>query len=242
MAPGSGQQFLTAGCNRLSKRRGAITRGHQTKIADEPILFMKYSLLLIAGFLAASAIVIARPDDGFKPLLNGKNTDGWHLRNPSGHNSWTVEGGILKNTVKTGEHGTDLVTDEKFLNFTVKYEYMVPDNSNSGFYLRGRHEIQILGDHAKGSTSTGGNGALYNFKAPDKFVSKPGGEWQTVEATIIGNKITVIHNGVKTHDNVECNKPTGGELDNKVDQPGPILLQGDHGTVWFRDIRIKPLK
>jgi len=119
---------------------------------------------------------------------------------------------------------------------------MVPDNSNSGFYLRGRHEIQILGDFAKGATGLGGNGAIYNFKSPDKFVSKPGGEWQTAEATIIGNKITVVLNGVKIHDNVECNKPTGGELDNKVGESGPILLQGDHGTVWFRNIYIKELK
>ena len=118
----------------------------------------------------------------------------------------------------------------------------MPDNSNSGFYLRGRHEIQILGDFAKGATSAGGNGGIYSLKAPDKFVSKPGNEWQTAEATIIGNKITVVLNGVKIHDNVECSKPTGGELDNQVDQPGPILLQGDHGTVWFRNMRIKELK
>jgi len=193
--------------------------------------------------LAASLTTLAvAGDDGFRPLFNGTNTTGWHLRKADGHNSWTVENGVLKNTVAKGEHGTDLVTDQKFQNFTVKFEYLVPDNSNSGFYLRGRHEIQILGDFAKGKTGLGGNGALYNFKVPDKFVSKPGGEWQTAEATIVGNKITVVLNGVKIHDNVECNKPTGGELDNKVSEPGPILLQGDHGTVWFRNIQIKELK
>ncbi len=198
-----------------------------------------FPLALLATTLALTA---AADEGGFRPLFNGKNTQGWHLRNPSGHNSWTVENGVLKNTVRKGEHGTDLVTDQKFMNFTVKYEYMVPDGSNSGFYLRGRHEIQILGDYAQGKTALGGNGAIYNFKAPDKFVSKPGGEWQTVEATIIGNKITVVLNGVKIHDNVECNKATGSELDNKVDQPGSIFLQGDHGTVSFRNIEIKELK
>ena len=203
---------------------------------------MKKTLLSLA--LVASSVLIGRPagEDGFRPLFNGKDTSGWHLRNPNGHKSWSVENGILKNTVNKGEHGTDLVTDAKFWNFTVKYEYMVPDNSNSGFYLRGRHEIQILGDYAKGTNTITGNGSIYNFKAPDKFVSKPGGEWQTVKATIIGNKITVTQNGVKTHDNVECNKATGGEIDDNVDQPGPILLQGDHGTVWFRNIQIKDLK
>jgi hypothetical protein len=114
-----------------------------------------------------------------------------------------------------------LVTDDKFWNFTVHYEYMVPDRSNSGFYLRGRHEIQILGDYASGKPGLGGNGAIYQFKAPDKFVSKPAGEWQTVDATIIGNKITVVQNGVKIHDNVECKKATGSEIDNKIDESGP---------------------
>ncbi len=211
-------------------------------IQSRVLLFMKKTFLSLALVASSLALAAAAASDGFRPLFNGTNTHGWHLRNADGHNSWTVEQGILKNTVNKGDHGTDLVTDQKFQNFTVKYEFMVPDNSNSGFYLRGRHEIQILGDFAKGSTGLGGNGALYSMKAPDKFVSKPGGEWQTAEATIIGNKITVVLNGVKIHDNVECNKPTGGELDNQVDQPGPILLQGDHGTVWFRNMQIKELK
>lgn len=199
--------------------------------------------LCASTLLAASlALVYAADDDGFVPLFNGTNTTGWHLRNATGHNSWTVENGILKNTVNQGEHGTDLVTDKKYWNFTVRYEFRVPDNSNSGFYLRGRHEIQILGDFAKGTTSVSGNGALYNFKAPDKFASKPGDQWQTAEATISDSKITMILNGVKIHDNVECRKSTGSELDNNVDQPGAIFLQGDHGTVWFRNLRIKELK
>jgi len=201
---------------------------------------MKKTLLTLTLIVTSLALVGAA-EDGFRPLFNGTNTAGWHLRKADGHNSWTVESGVLKNTVNQGEHGTDLVTDQKFMNFTVKYEFMVPDNSNSGFYLRGRHEIQILGDFAKGATGLGGNGAIYNFKAPDKFVSKPGGEWQTAEATIIGNKITVVLNGVKIHDNVACDKATGSELDNKVDQPGAIFLQGDHGTVWFRNLQIKEL-
>ena len=203
---------------------------------------MKKKLLTLAVAALAVAWIDAAEEEGFRPIFNGKDTTGWHLRNADGHNSWKVEGGILKNIVKQGEHGTDLVTDQKFQNFTVKYDYMVPNDSNSGFYLRGRYEIQILGDYASGKPNKTGNGSLYNFKAPDKFVSKPGGEWQSVEATIIGNKITVIQNGVKIHDNVEVTKGTGGELDNNHDQPGPIFLQGDHGTVSFRNLRIKELK
>jgi hypothetical protein len=202
------------------------------------------TLLLILTLLAAAPLALTAADSekGFQPLFNGKDTTGWKLRNPAGHNSWSVEpNGILKNTVEKGTHGTDLVTEKKFWNFTVRYEYMTPDGSNSGFYLRGRHEIQILGDYKSGVASPTCNGSIYNFKAPDKFVTKPGGEWQTAEATIIGNRITVVLNGVKIQDNVPCDKATGSEIDNKVNEPGPIFLQGDHGTVSFRNIRIKEL-
>jgi hypothetical protein len=199
-------------------------------------------LILSTLLLSLTAGVAFTADEaGFVPLFNGKDTTGWHLRRKDGHNSWKVEEGVLKNIVNKGEHGTDLVTDKKFWNFTVRYEFQVPDNSNSGFYLRGRHEIQILGDFKSGKTAKGGNGAIYNHTAPSEFASKPGGEWQTAEATIIGNKITVILNGKKIHDNVECNKATGSEIDNKVNEPGPIFLQGDHGTVSFRNMRIKEL-
>jgi len=202
---------------------------------------MKTFLTLIAAVALALQAGAASPEDGFVPLFNGKDLTGWKLRNPNAKSYWTVEDGILKNTIQKGDHGVDLLTEKKFWNFTVRFEYMVPDGSNSGFYLRGRHEIQILGDYKSGKPAPGGNGALYAFKAPDVFASKPGNEWQTCEATIIGNKITVILNGKKIHDNVVCDRPTGGEVDNKVKEPGPILLQGDHGTVWFRNIRIKEL-
>jgi hypothetical protein len=200
--------------------------------------------------LALAALVVVEPftfntaaaEDGFKPLFNGKDLTGWRLRRPDGHNSWSVlPGGILKNTVEKDVHGTDLMTDQKFWNFTVRYEYMTPDGSNSGFYLRGRHEIQLLGDYKEGKASQTGNGSIYNFKAPDQFVTKPGGQWQSVEATMIGNRITVILNGVKIHDNVVCDRPTGAEIDGQVNEPGPIFLQGDHGTVSFRNLRIKEL-
>jgi hypothetical protein len=118
---------------------------------------------------------------------------------------------------------------------------MVPKGANSGFYLRGRYEIQIIDDVEKNKPGVGGNGAIYNTKAASEMVSRKAGEWQNVQATIVGNKITVILNGVKIHENVEVTKATGSELDTDLDQPGSIFLQGDHGAVAFRNIRIKTL-
>ncbi|MEA3207398.1 MAG: hypothetical protein QOE70_455 [Chthoniobacter sp.] len=199
---------------------------------------MKALLLLASAALAASAFAA---DSDFKPLFNGKDLTGWHLRKPDGHSAWKVEDGILKNDLPAGAHGVDLVTDAKFWNFTVRYEYQVPDGSNSGFYLRGRHEIQILGDFKTGKPALGGNGAIYQHTAPAVFASKPGDEWQTVEATMIGNKITVILNGQKIHDNVVCDRATGSELDKNVLEPGSFFIQGDHGAVSFRKVEVKEL-
>ena len=94
---------------------------------------MKTTLAWFASLAIAvsAASLRAADEEGFVSLFNGKDTTGWHLRNTKGHNSWTVEDGILKNTVNKGEHGTDLVGDKKFWNFTVKYDFQVPDGSNS---------------------------------------------------------------------------------------------------------------
>lgn len=176
---------------------------------------------------------------GFRLLFNGTSLDGWKLRHADGKKSWSVQNGNLVNI--PGEHGNDLVTEEKFRDFTVRYEYMVPKGSNSGFYLRGRHEIQILDDGDSKEPKMTGNGAIYNIKPPSDLVSRKVGDWQSAQVTVKGNRVSVILNGVKIHDNVEVTKATGGELDANVDQPGPIMLQGDHGAVAFRNIRIKTL-
>src|SRR4051812_43474703 len=198
------------------------------------------SLLVLLGTLLVTA-PLSRAEEGFTPLFNGKDLTGWHLRYPDKMSYWKVEDGVLKNDLPTGQHGVDLITDKKFWNFVVRYEYQVPDGSNSGFYLRGRHEIQILGDFKSGKPAKGGNGAIYQHTAPSVFASKPGGEWQQVEATMIGNKITVILNGQKIHDQVPCDVATGSELDKNVLEPGPFFLQGDHGAVSFRKIEVKEL-
>ena len=201
---------------------------------------MNIRSLLICSALVTSSFA-ADDEKDFKQLFNGKDLAGWHVRNPGATNHWKVVDGVLLNDLQQGEHGVDLITDQKYWNFTVRYEYSVPENSNSGFYLRGRHEIQILGDAKSGKPAKGGNGAIYNTIAPSVYAGKPAGEWQTVEATMIGNKVTVTLNGVKIHDNVTVDKATGSELDTKVTEPGPFFLQGDHGRVSFRNIRVKEL-
>lgn len=185
---------------------------------------------------------LSKEDDeqGFKLLFDGKDLKGWKARNGDVTNSWTVQNGMLVNAPQG--HGTDLISDEKYKDFVIRYDYMVPTNSNSGLYLRGRVEIQILDDSQRKKPELGSNGAVYQVAAAKEMVSRPPGQWQSAQATIRGNKVSVILNGVKIHEDVEVKKATGGELDQNLDEAGPIMLQGDHGAVAFRNIRIKPLK
>ncbi|RME94407.1 MAG: DUF1080 domain-containing protein, partial [Verrucomicrobia bacterium] len=219
----------------------AVSRAYQQHILGG----IKWALGLAPGDATPqSTAVKLSPEEvaaGFVPLFNGVNLDGWHLRHPDGTPSWSVQNGMLVNLVPEGGHGTDLVSDRKFWNFVVRYEYMIPKGSNSGFYLRGRHEVQIVDDYAAGRPSPGGNGSIYNHTTASKFVSKKPGEWQTAEVTMIGHRVTVILNGEKIIDNALVDRPTGGELDRNVNAPGPIMLQGDHGSIAFRNIRIKEL-
>lgn len=179
--------------------------------------------------------------EGFKPLFNGVDLNGWRLRNPSGKATWSAQNGMLLNTIGKDEPGTDLVSEEQFRDFVVRYEYIIPKGSNSGFYLRGRHELQILDDHDQGKATVTGNASFYNFAAPSAFTSRPAGQWNQVDIMMMGDRVTVIHNGIKVHDNLLVDRPTGGELDGNVKAPGPFLLQGDHGAVAFRNLRIKVL-
>lgn len=189
----------------------------------------------------------AERKEGFRPLFDGETLNGWRLRNPQGRPSWSAQNGMLVNTIakdREGKdiHGTDLVSEQTFKDFVVRYEFMVPKASNSGFYLRGRHEVQILDDYGSNQLDVGGNGAFYSLKAPDQIVSRPPGVWQEAEVTLKGDIATVILNGVKIQDQVKVDRATGGELDRNLQTPGPFLLQGDHGAIAFRNIRIKELK
>lgn len=249
---GTPGDYPIAWCKEYGQGRVLYTSlGHRKDVAERPDIKQHYlgAILWALGLEPGDAKPVSKRvklsdeeiRDGFKPLFNGEDLTGWHYRDPNGTKSWSVQNGMLVNLVPKDGHGTDLVSDEKFMNFTVRYEYMIPKGSNSGFYLRGRYEIQILDDGDAKQPSLTSNGSLYNLVAPSKMVSRKAGEWQQVEATIIGNKVTVILNGEKIIDNATVTRPTGGQLDDRINEPGSIMLQGDHGNVAFRNIRIKVL-
>lgn len=167
-------------------------------------------------------------------LISGKGTDGWHASGAK--NQWVVENGVLKSAAS----GSNLITDQQFTDFKLHIEFKYPPHSNSGVYLRGRYEVQV--EDGLEEPSNVGIGGIYGYIIPNQRFTKGPNEWQTYDITIIGRRVTVVANG-KT---IVCDQVipgiTGGALDSKEGEPGPIMLQGDHGPIEYRNIVITPRK
>ena len=169
-------------------------------------------------------------------LFNGKDVSGWHT---DGKNQWIVENGILKSP----HSGANLISDRTFTDFKIHVEFRYQQGSNSGVYLRGRYEVQII-DTKSGEPEPINNqfSSIYGFLPPNKMTAKDPGEWQNYDITLVGRLVTVVANGEKVICNAEIPGITGGAINSKEGEPGPILIQGDHGPIDFRSIVITPVK
>lgn len=168
-------------------------------------------------------------------LFNGKDLSGWHATGET--NQWVVEDGILRSP----KSGSNLASDATFNDFKLHIEFRYPKESNSGVYLRGRYEVQIM-DSKDMEPEVGLLGAVYGFIAPSEMVAKDAGEWQSYDITLVGRMVTVIGNGKTIICNREIPGITGGALDSKEGEPGPLFFQGDHGPIEYRNIIITPAK
>ena len=169
-------------------------------------------------------------------LFNGKDLTGWTAS--SEDNKWEVIDGILTNK----EAGANLITDQKFEDFKLIAEFRYKEGGNSGIYLRGRYEVQIEDsplDRHPGSLYFGG---VYGFLTPSEIATLGPNQWNKYEITLRGRMVTIVANGKTVISNQEIPGITGGALDSKEGEPGPIYLQGDHTGVEFRKITIIPAK
>ncbi|MGA2132482.1 MAG: DUF1080 domain-containing protein [Bryobacteraceae bacterium] len=174
-----------------------------------------------------------------EPLFNGKNLDGWEPIGDAAHNHWTVKDGLLVNEA----HGDNLRTTRKFEDFKVHYEVNCPEDGNSGFYLRGRYEVQIEYEPLSQNPPERRIGSVYGRIAPTGDLPRTPGKWETFDVTLVGRIVTVLHNGVMTIDHKEIEGITGGALDANEGEPGPFYIQGDHtGGLQFRNITVSVAK
>lgn len=173
-------------------------------------------------------------------LFDGKTLNGWRLRDPKAKNGWAVVDGEL--AVVEPKDNADLVTDSTYQDMKLHIEFKVDPKSNSGVYLRGRYEVQILDNpDEKMALDTHGCGAVYSRIAPKTNAAKAAGEWQTLDIEFVGRQITVKLNGTITVQDV-VDGITGGAVNPFEEEPGPLMLQGDHGKVRFRNIVVTPAR
>lgn len=149
--------------------------------------------------------------------------------------NWSMVDGVLVNSTV----GTDLITTELFSDFRLEAEYTYPAGSNSGIYLRGRYEFQILDDFGQ-VPSVGSSAGIYGFFAPSVNAIHPPEAWNRAVIELRGRHVTVDLNGQRVLDEV-IPGITGGAMDSHEGEPGPILLQGDHGPVSFRRLTLTPI-
>lgn len=167
-------------------------------------------------------------------LFDGSNMNKWHA---TGENQWKVEDGMLRSP----HSGSNIVTNQVFNDFKLHIEFRYPAESNSGVYLRGRYEVQIV--DSKGEEPEDHLfGAIYGFLTPSEMAANPAGEWQTYDITLIGRMVTIVANGKMIICNQQIPGITGGAINSDEGEPGPIYLQGDHGPIDYRNIVITPAK
>ncbi len=174
-------------------------------------------------------------------LFDGRTLAGWAPRG-TGASRWRAAGGVLANTGP----GANLATTAAFGDFKLHLEFRLPPGGNSGVYLRGRYEVQVEDDEAtpaeRRAAEPAANhlGAVYGFVAPNEYAGRGPGVWQAYDLTLVGRRVTVALNGRLVVDGRPVPGITGGALDSDEGAPGPLLLQGDHGPVEYRNIVLTP--
>ena len=232
---------------------------------------MKSALHLLASLAPAIALTggLALADNPF----NGKDLEGWSFKKKGNLKSNWVTGtphldGANPKALKAGETGgamvnvvtghgqsIDIYSDQKWGSSRIELEVLVAKGANSGIYVMGEYEVQVLDSYGKEKLGGGDMGAIYGAQPPRTNACKKPGEWQKYEIDFLAPKfdadgkktanakfLVVKLNGKILHENVEMKGPTPSGVTGREAATGPIMFQGDHGPVAYRNISITPLK
>jgi hypothetical protein len=228
------------------------------------VLALGAAALMAACALSAAS---AQAADRVVTPFNGKNLDGWVSKQPGSFGNWKV--GIAKldpadpsklvvspapdakgEMVNSPAHSVDIYTKQKFGDCTIALEVMVPKGSNSGIYVMGEYEIQVLDGYGKEDVNKGDMGALYGMAAPKVNASKKPGQWQQYVIEFVAPKfkdgkkvadaklVKVTLNGQVIQQNLVIEHQTPGGVTGHEVPEGPLMFQGNHGAVAYRNIKI----
>lgn len=172
--------------------------------------------------------------------------DGWILMDKKAKNGWSFRDGVLSNSLgltpdgKWSGGGSNLMSKrDDFYDFNLEYDVRVPKQSNSGVYLRGRYECQVVDSYGK-PVDAHNMAAYYGRVVPKVAVEKMPGEWQHVSVTLYKRHMTVILNGTTIIEDAPVVGITGGAIDANEFMPGPIYLQGDHSDADYKNMILRP--
>lgn len=225
------------------------------------------------------------PTDAIPLLAPGTGTTHWNSKllqgwaavssvaldvdNPKQFFAATIPGdAVLHNTAEdpAGKKAANIQSVEKYGDIEAHVEFQIASKSNSGVYLMGRYEIQILDSFGKTELKEHDAGAIYQRwdetrtpkgyegHAPKINASRPAGEWQSLDIKFraprfdqAGNKtanaefVSVKLNGITLHENITCSGPTRGAAFKDESPTGPLMIQGNHGPVALRNVWIRQL-
>jgi hypothetical protein len=260
-APFAAAKFPTIPCSRFPP-------------ADHPLPNLESSVMnrFLLPVVCLMSLSAANADDSVVKPFNGVDLGGWKMKHPD-KSKWVVgrcsmnekdnaklnvteipsqaDGGPGVRELINPSTGSDIYTVEKFGDCTIELEIMVPKGSNSGIYVMGEYEVQILDSYGKEKVTPGDLGGLYSAAAPRVNAAKKPGEWQKFviefqapkfedgKKTANAKFVKVTLNDQVIHENVEVKAPTPSCLTGKEAATGPIMFQGDHGPVAFRNIVVK---
>ncbi len=225
---------------------------------------IRLSILLLAFSLSVATADDASP-------FNGKNLDGWKTKGDAKKSKWEVgkaaldpqNAGKIKHEkegtdlINTANAGVDLYSEAKFGDCVIEIEVFVPKGSNSGIYVMGEYEVQVFDSFGKKPEAMGAGdmGAIYSAAKPSKNPIKAPGEWNKYvidfrapkfddagKRTAKAKFVKVTLNDEVLHENIEMNGPTPGGVTGKEAATGPIMFQGDHGPVAYRNIKVTAVK
>lgn len=179
-------------------------------------------------------------------LLAG-GIDTWQSKEPEAHFGWTIKDDVLSNRIQRDEKGdgfgsnANLISKrDDFFDFRLSYDVRVLPKCNSGVYLRGRYEIQVIDSYGK-PVDCHNMAAFYGRITPKVAAEKKANEWQHVDVTLYKRHVTVVLNGEKIIDNQPVEGVTGGAIDSNDFVPGPIYLQGDHSDADYKNMYLTPI-
>jgi len=208
-------------------------------------------------------------------LFNGENLSQWQVKGDAGQSKWVVGKAAVSDADPkllvakdgrgeminlTDRHGgsLDFYSGAKFGSCRIEVQLMVPQGSNSGVYVMGEYEIQVLDSYGRSKMGSGDMGAVYGAAPPPVNACKKPGEWQRYVIDVIapqfdaaGNKkqgdannarlVKVELNGRILHKDLPLPGPTPGGVTGTEAPEGPLMFQGNHGPVAYRNIVIKPM-